>query len=300
MYVRAWVKNLLSARAVSAVLSSFGALWLLVAITAFFFAQTKAPEVLRDLWFVFAILGIVIAGYLCRPRLSVSHHLNGRDTTIQIAIGDVFSFPGAIVVGTNTTFDTRISRELISEQSVQGAFTRKYYGDQTQLDAELGSALAGLQNTLLTGSRIGKAHMYPMGTVARLTPRERTAYFLAIADINAHGVAAGTFDGLKDALAKLWLFIGSRGLKEDVVMPVLGTGFCRLPQTREEIIRETVRSFVAACAQTTFCSKLTIVLSPRDVAEHSISLDELGMFLRYVCTYTEFAKNTGPPVGRPA
>ena len=299
-YARRWVRKLLSVTAVSALLSSFGALWLVVKITAFFFADTKAPEIIRGLWYIFCGVGTVIAAYTCKPRLSVSHQLNSRDTIIQIAIGDVFAFSGAVVIGTNTTFDTHISRDLISERSVQGTFTRKYYGDETQLNAELVSALAGEVSTPVTGRCMGKSNAYPMGTVARLTPRERTAYLVAIADINAHGIASGTFDGLKDALAQLWLFIGSRGLKEDVVMPVLGTGFCRLTQTREEIVRETVLSFVAACAERTFCSKLTIVLSPSDVAEHRISFDELGMFVQHVCTYTEFARNAGAPVGMAA
>lgn len=300
MYVRAWGKNLWSIRAGSAFLSSFGALWLSVEIAAFFFAQTKVPDVIRGLWYIFAGSGVLIALYLCRPRLSVSHRLNGRDVIIQIAIGDVFRFPGALVVGTNRTFDTRISRELISDRSVQGAFTRRYYGEETQLDAELATGLAGEQGTPITGRRVGKTVAYPMGTVVRLNPRERTAYFLAIADINAHGVASGTFDGLKDAMAKLWHFVASRGLKEEMVMPVLGTGFCRLSQPREEVVRETVRSFVAACSETTFCSKLTIVLSPRDVAEHNISLDELGLFVRHVCTYTEVARGSAAPVGTAA
>jgi len=142
LYGREWVKNLLSVKAFSSILGSFGALWLAVEITVFFFSQTKAPEILRSLWYIFAILGIIIAFYLCKPQLCVSHRLNGRDTAIQIAIGDIFSFPGAIVVGTNTTFDTHISRDLISEHSIQGVFTRKYYGDETQLDSELASALA--------------------------------------------------------------------------------------------------------------------------------------------------------------
>ena len=300
MYLCAWVKNLRSIRAGAAFLSSFGVLWLFVEIAAFFSEETNVPNWIREHWYIFAGSGVLCALYLCRPSLSVSHRLNGRDVIIQIAIGDVFKFPGALVVGTNRTFDTHISRELISDRSVQGAFTLKYYGGETQLDAELATGLAGEQGTPIAGRRIGKTVAYPMGTVVRLNPRERTAYFLAIADINPHGVASGTFDGLKDAMAKLWHFVASRGLKEEMVMPVLGTGFCRLPQPREEIVRETVRSFVAACSETTFCSKLTIVLSPRDVVEHNISLDELGLFIRHVCTYTEVARSSGAPVGTAA
>ena len=217
-----------SLQAVSAVLSAFGALWLAVEIATFFFANTKAPEIIRSLWWVFGSAGVLVAVGLRRPRLTVIQRLKGRDVTVEIAIGDVFSFPGALIVGTNTTFDTRISRELISEHSVQGAFTKAYYGDETQLDAELTAGLRGLQSETLGKERLGKSNRYPMGTVVRLNPRQRTAYFLAIADLNEHGVASASFDGLKDCLAKLWVFIGSRGLREPLVMPVLGTGFCRL------------------------------------------------------------------------
>lgn len=300
MYIRSWGRNLWSVHTGSSLLSSFGALWLLVEITRFFFANTKVPDVIRSLWYVFGLIGLLIALYLCRPHLCISHRLNCRDVVIQIAIGDVFAYPGALIVGSNSTFDTRISRELISEQSVQGVFTKRYYGDEMQLDAEISVALGSEKGTPINGRRVGKAVAYPMGTVVRLNPRERTAYFLAIADINSHGVASGTFDGLKDALAKLWQFVGSRGLKDELVMPVLGTGFSRLSQTREEIVRETVRSFVAACAERTFCSKLTIVLSPRDVEEHHISLDELGQFVRHVCVYSEFVSVPGIPVGTEA
>lgn len=299
IYAKTWAHNLLSLQAVSAVLSSFGALWLAVEITAFFFANTKAPEIIRSLWWLFGGVGVLVAVMLRRPRLSVAQRLNGRDVTLEIAIGNVFSFPGALIVGTNTTFDTRISRELISEHSVQGAFTKRYYGDEAQLDAELSLGLSGLQSQPLTGQRPGKSCRYPMGTAVRLNLKERTAYFLAIADLNEHGVASASFDGLKDCLAKLWVFIGSRGLKEPLVIPVLGTGFCRLSQTREEVVREIVKSFVAACSEKTLSEKLTIVLTPHDVSKYRISLEELVAFLRHVCSYTDFAQGQRQAVGTP-
>ncbi|MEK7730134.1 MAG: macro domain-containing protein, partial [candidate division KSB1 bacterium] len=121
----------------------------------------------------------------------------------------------------------------------------------------------------------------------------------AIADMNEHGVASGSFNDLKESLAKLWVYIGRRGLKEPLVMPVLGTGFSRLPQTREEVIREIIKSFVAACSEMTFADKLTIVITPQDMAKHHISLDELGSFLRHVCIYTTFSTGTQHAVGPP-
>jgi hypothetical protein len=82
---------------------------------------------------------------------------------------------------------------------------------------------------------------------------------LAITNINEYGVASASYGDLKLALTYLWLFIGRRGLKENIVIPIVGTGFARLPQTREEIIREIIKSFIAACSESTFSDKLTIV-----------------------------------------
>jgi hypothetical protein len=298
-YLRAWLRNLLSLRALSAVLGSFGALWLLVQMTAFFFKDTRAPDAIRNAWPWFGVAGLLIAAWGRKPHTRVSHKLNGRDVTIEIAVGDLFSFPGALIVGTNTTFDTRISRELISDRSVQGTFTRRYYGDETQLDVELSAHLSNIPCQDLHGARCGKAKRYPIGTCVRLNPKQRTGYFLAIGDINEHGVASGTFDNLKEALVKLWVFVGRRGLKEALVMPVLGTGFSRVPQTREEVVRETIKSFVAACSEMTFADKLTIVMTPSDMAKYRISLDELGLFLRHECRYTVFSTGAQNAIGTP-
>ena len=47
-----WIRSLVSARAATAVLSSFGALWLIIEITAFFFQSTAIPQWLRDHWWL--------------------------------------------------------------------------------------------------------------------------------------------------------------------------------------------------------------------------------------------------------
>jgi hypothetical protein len=44
------------------------------------------------------------------------------------------------------------------------------------------------------------------------------------------------------------LFIDKRGLKESIAIPVIGSGPIRLTQTREEIIREIIKSFIASSA----------------------------------------------------
>lgn len=299
-YICRWFRSLATIKAIGALLSAFGALWLSVEISTFYLAGTTWPDKIRDAWIGFGIVGIAMAIYFCRPPFGVKHKLNGRDVTIRILIGDMFSMQGAVIIGSNTTFDTRISQELISAHSVQGMFTRKYYADEAQLDRELSAALQGVPFTKLNEKRVGKSNLYPYGTCARLNPKGRTAYLVAIADINEHGTASSQFDTLKDSLSMLWVFIGTRGTKESLIIPVLGTGFSRLIQTREEIVREIIKSFIAACSERTFADSLTIVITPQDITKHKISLDDLGAFLYHECRYASFSNNNRPAIGDPA
>jgi len=280
-YIRALIVNVISTKALNAVLSVFGALWLFVEVTTYFFptvivfGTTKLPDAIRSNWPYFLAFGILLALWQCKPRLAISHKLRGRDVVIEIATGDIFSLPGAVIIGSNTTFDTRVPT-IISAQSIQGLFFKRYYSGEEQLVAEISAGLHGVQSHELSSNRVGNSKRYPFGTCVRLRPKERTGYLLAIAHINEHGTASGSFEDLKNSLARLWEHIGTRGFKEPLLIPVLGTGFTRLPQCREEIVQEIIKSFVAACSERTFTDKLTIVISPSDILNHNISLEELG------------------------
>lgn len=298
-YARALLRNLFSLKGLSALLSSFGALWLCVEIADRFFKSTPLQQTIESLWWLFFLVGVITAIWICRPTLRVTEKLKGRDVDIEIVVGDLFTLDGAIVVGSNSTFDTRVSRELISKDSVQGQFTKRYYGGEIQLDAELNTALNGIPSEDLSGQRVGKTKRYPLGTVVKLSPKNRTGYFVAIAHINEHGVASSTFEALKESLGELWLFVGQRGLKEPLVVPVLGSGFTRLAPPRQVIVQEIIKSFIAACSERTFCEKLTIVLAENDVIKHQIHLEGLHNYLHHICTYTEFASSTSERLGTP-
>ena len=234
-----WLKNILSWQLFSALLQVFGVLWLCVEISSYF--SDKLSKSIKELWWLFILLGIIYAVWKCKPRNRVICKLADRDAHIAVVVGNAFNFPGVLVVGSNTTFDTEVSRQLISSSSIQGQFTEKYYEDSKQLDIELQENLNTLPYEELDGVRVGKKKRYDIGTVVKMMPRGKTAYFVAIAHMNEHGNAYGEFEYVKEALAKLWFFIGERGEKGQVVMPVIGTGFMRLRVTREEVIREIVK-----------------------------------------------------------
>lgn len=294
-YGRTLVKNLVSVKGATATLSSLGVLYTVLKFADYFnFAKQSA---IQPYWWGFLGAGVFGAIWICRPKLSSVCKLKDRDISIEIAIGDLFAFDGALIVGTNTTFDTQISRELIDGTSVQGQFTTRYYGDHTSLDNELNSKLDGFDHEKLVGKRKGKANRYQIGTAVKLQPKDRTGYFVAICDINEHGTASGKFEQLQQALSQLWVFIGSHGAKEKLVMPVLGTRFMRLKPSRQVVTQEIIKSFIAACSEKTFCEKLTIVLHEADVLDNKIDINALSSYLQHLCTYTEFSANTAERTG---
>ncbi len=299
-WVIALAKNLVSVRGGTAFLSAFGALWLIVEIANYY--ELFATQRLQALWPLFLCLGIALAVWSCRPATSVKCHLAGRDVAIEILVGDFFRQPGDFVVGTNTTFDTRIAPNLISEQSLQGQFTRRYYPSDCEFDAAIEHALSGIPFDQLIGSRIGKSRDFPIGTTVRVGVREgkaaRSAYLVAMARINEHGSAKTTSEDLREAMGCLWAYISERATKGALVVPVLGSRFGRLPQ-REEIVQEMIKSFVAACAEGNFCEKLTIALHPQDVVDNNIDLQALGDYLRHTCKYALKAPHASQSFGTP-
>lgn len=288
-------KNFVSVRGITAFLSSFGALWLIVSIADYY--ELFPTDRLKQSWQLFFWLGVALAIWQCRPTTSVKCKLSGRDVGIEIRVGNFFKQPGDFIVGINTTFDTRIEPSLISETSLQGQFTRKFYPSDSDFDGVVQNALAGLDFVQLPGPRAGKDKEYPIGTTIRVRvkdgPGDRTAYLVAMARINEHGNARTTPEDLREAMARLWAYIAERATKGALVAPVLGSRFGRLPQ-REQIIQEMIQSFVAACTQGNFCERLTIVLRPDDVVENNIDLQALGDYLRHTCKYTQPPPATQP------
>ena len=247
-------------------------------------------------WWIVISLPSIWAMWECRPIRFVKHRLKGRDVWIGIRIGDIFEIKGSLVVSTNSTFDTSISRGIISPDSLQGQFTSRYYDKEIHLDQDLERALTDQEYEQLDDGRNGKTKKYRIGTVATIRPKEHTVYMVAIADMNEYGGAAGSLDGVVESLAKLWYYIGERGEMQPIVAPVLGTGRARIQIEREEMIREIVGSFIAACSERKFCEEFTIVVSENDYLKHEMDLQEMGNHLRYACRYTNL-KGTGDTGG---
>lgn len=285
-------------------LQAFGALWLLIEIIDYFFSDRSWASFVKSGWWVFFLVGVCIGAYRAWPKWFVRARIEGTDVVVEVRIGDLFKFDGALIIGSNTTFDTAMEDNTISDTSIQGKFTRRYFSTILELDQKLAAALQTV-TPVCTRNEIdkpyGKRLEYELGTVAPLEAQDRKAYFVAVSRLNADRVASSDSNSFLDALPHMWNGIRNRGGMEPLCCPILGSGYTRLKLTRQELVMNIVRSFVVATQEGKLSEKLMVVIHPRDMQQGHIRLENLGRFLEFECVYAQVPRSSGTalPVGAP-
>jgi hypothetical protein len=283
----------------SCALSIVGALWLIIEILTFFIGEQAIPIIfIKKYWFTCLLLLIIIVIFWAtsKIKLCIKQRIEGRDITIEILAGDLLEQKSTIVIGINTTFDTDISDRLISEKSIQGQFTQKFYKDSGQLNMKISSELQKLQSipTHLSECRIGKKEQYPMGTTIRLDNNGQAFYLVAMANMNANGKAEANLSDIITSLSCLWEFIRENGNSQEIAIPVLGSGFSGVKEPIERIVQEIITSFIVACSESSFCKRLSVVVYAQHIKTHNIDMEELDKYLYHVCKYSPFSYNKNP------
>ncbi|ASG65770.1 hypothetical protein CEW91_06270 [Idiomarina piscisalsi] len=253
---------------ISTILSVFGALWLVVQIIEYFVGKQSA-EKMQSLWWAFLFVGITICICKLWPKKRFSYLVDGRDISVELVIGDIFKEKGPIIVGSNTALET--SQEVISNTSVQGLFSSRYFSDIRAINDQI----------------IAQQPSRPVefGTTVTVRGNGRTAYFCAIAEMNSSGVAKSSMENLRTSLGVLWVYLSENGEKSVLNVPVLGSGFSRISEPREEIVQEIALSFLAAINDSSFCDGIRIVIHPKDVKKYGLKVDKITKFLEHHCQY---------------
>lgn len=230
---------------------------------------------------------VIVAFLRCRVRLKYEYFLNGSDVKISMQVMDVFSAKNAIVIPTNTTFDTKMEDEFISIKSVQGQFQKKYFDNNLgTLDSLLEKGLEGCEYKEVNRVH-SKNRRYPIGTVSKVTHDRKHFYFVAIADINEHGKPINTkFENVQLALEGVWRELENKGHIENLAIPLIGTGRAGIKgASRKKVIQETIFSFVASAKERKITEELQICIHPLDLAHKDLDLQDLNEYLHYMCKY---------------
>lgn len=241
---------------------------------------------------------IVISFWKNKVQLSYEYFLKGTDVKINLKVADILTAKAAIVIPTNTTFDTKMEDEFISISSVQGQFQKKYFDNNLgTLDSLIEKGLEGY-----TYEKIDRIHSkdkkYPLGTISKVTYDGKHYYFVAIADINEYGKTVNTkFENVQIALEGLWSQLESRGHIENLAIPLLGTGRAGIKDaSRRKVIQEIIFSFVASAKERKITENLQICIHPLDLEHKDLELEKLNEYLHYMCEY-RYADENGKTEG---
>ena len=271
MSLRSWAKVQLAACGNlsyfafgSGILHTLGVVWLLIQLIYFFWPEYD--QQIREWSWWALVLGVLEGTRRAWPRLSVKSQVRGTDAEIEIRVCNLFDQEKALIISSNTTFDTSIEDGTISSRSTQGQYTELFCDSLANLDRQIEHSLQEVDYVLKDEDTkpYGNTKEYPIGTVADVTCQGKRAYFLAVGRMDRNRVANASKEEVLDALPKLWEFVRSRGGLEPIAIPIVGSGFARTRATREELVREIAKSFIAAVREGRFCENLTIAGSPED------------------------------------
>jgi hypothetical protein len=216
--------------------------------------------------------------YTVRPVRQVAYKVPRKDLCFVVRVGDILSCPGEVVISTNTTFDTDMASGLIAPNSLQGQFALRYFNGKTdELDRLIARSLGDLPAEKAASP--GKRKRYPIGTVAKVSAHGQNFYFLAMAELNEHGNAKSSVEGVERALDHLWEYVATQGELGDLVVPLIGTGRGRVDLPRKKIIERIAQSFAYASRERVFANKLTIVIQRDDAKDFGLNLFEIRDYL---------------------
>ena len=219
--------------------------------------------------------------------------------SITLKVCNALKNEGAVIIPTNSTFDTTMKDDFISAKSLQGQYQIKYYKERlTQLDKFIEDGLKGINCIKINDGRTTKTKRYPIGTVSRVSEEnKKRAYFLVDSDINERGIPENVdVSDIAKALVGLWDSLVTIGNKDSYSIPLLGTGRAGVKNaSRDEVVKEIVISFLAATREHKITEELIICIHPSDFEK--IHWDDLCDFIRFQCTFAD-QNRSGNTVGR--
>ena len=278
-----------------------GAIFTFAEILDSVFNESIGYTILRSYFFIILITVFIISICINWESLKCTYFLENTDIRITLIVDDIFHQKGAIVIPTNTTFDTLMDDEFISIHSVQGQFQEKYYRNNLKLlNSQLKESLEGKPYIQLTDNRQTNTKQYEIGTACKISRETQHTYFLAVANINKYGKPINTtVHNITTALVSFWQCLNTMGHIETLLIPLLGTGRAGVKDaSRDKIIQEIVFSFIATAREMKITENLITCIHPSDFAQKNLHWDDICDYLRYMCKF-KYSEQTNRIEGQP-
>lgn len=279
------------------VLSVFGALWLTIEILDYF-GQEEWSSQIKSIWWLFLIVAVIIIIYRNRPISFFTFKVENRDVSVSLKIGDVFKIDGSLIVPINNRLDCENNGIVKKSSSILRFYIDKVYNNTpAHLNTDICQHLEDNNEWYAKFLESQSPDTYKIGTVVPIFRNEKQYYLLCSSSLNEQGRSKTTVEDLRVSLNELWAYLTHSGSKDNLVVPIIGTGRGRIPLKREEVIKEIVLSFLVSLSQESYCDQLTICIHPHDLKKHNIKIDEILDFIKLHCKNTGYLKGNENPSG---
>lgn len=166
------------------------------------------------------LISYIVIGFLYKRKVSFAM----GSTQVEILVGDIFRIPGYKVIGCDAHFDTRIDDIVISKTSLHGQFVRNISTPEKLKDLILREA----DRLGLVADEQG-LYRFPLGTVLRYDSDTdgQTFLLLAMTELDEQYKSCTNIPEYESMLMTMWGELDRLYAKNDLVIPLLGSGITR-------------------------------------------------------------------------
>ncbi|HEX9974718.1 MAG TPA: macro domain-containing protein [bacterium] len=243
---------------------ALGILWLILEFSAFFFPNFIVRD--SSFFYLAILISALWAIALSFPPISYSKESSSSNLKIEVKLGDIFSEPSNIAIGTSNYFDSEYPN-IISEHCLKAQFIKRFYdGNHDFLDKEIEASLKE-QNINGTEDRtkiFGKQIHYPIGTVAVVPFNNHRAFLSVFSEMQADKNTVISRKSIWESLCNLWDAVRRNKSLHSITIPVWGAGFGLAPANRISLIQLILTSFIMANKEWTVSQKLIIMIYEMD------------------------------------
>lgn len=185
-----------------------------------------------------------------------------NSSTIEIKKGNIFSEEGFKIIAFNEFYDTQVDDILISKNTINGKYIKKYCHDISELDKIIESDTHACQHIIeICDRKIGKTKKYKLGTIIK----NNDFFLLAFTHFDSENRAFLEMKDYITCLMNMWnecdiLYGGTT-----IILPLLGSGITRFHRyeniTDQELIEIIIWTFQVSHVRFKYSSKLKIILT---------------------------------------
>lgn len=237
-------------------------------ITIFISIEDRYKTSAGIIFGVFLILIFLLQLYKANNMRSIKFKIN--QLQIDICYGDIFAAQGLKLIPFNEYFDTLVDDIVISENSLNGTFIKRYYPNVIILDDLISNALHGCKCEINTGKVMGKKKKYTLGSVIEIPDNYILAAFTYFD--NANRAYLSKTDYLL-CLQNLWDSINTIYAQRNITIPLLGSGISRIGNDMkpQDYLEQILNSIKLSNIDMAHNVKLSIVL-------HESVKDEINLY----------------------